>query len=175
VHQLKVACTSFRPWPKNTLCGFASIRTAEIGLTIYDVAVHQKGSTRWARPPARPQVRDGVLVRDGEGKILYAKILEFDDRSAFSAAMIKAVLEHAPNAFEIGEVTHNDEIQVTKCPPGEAFGAHDLERWAQSRTADQSGVWSSRKERQAAAKFERRPKRDAADRWLARNRKDTSK
>jgi hypothetical protein len=95
-----VACTFFRPWPKNTLRGFASIKIAEIGMTIHDVAVHQKGSTRWAQPPARPQVHDGVLVKDDEGKILYAKTIDFDDRSAFSTAVIKAVLEHAPDAFD---------------------------------------------------------------------------
>jgi hypothetical protein len=95
-----VACIDFRPWPKNTLCGFASIKIAEIGLTIHDVAVHQKGSARWAQPPARPQVRDGILVKDDESKILYAKIMDFDDRAGFSAAVIQAVLEHARDAFD---------------------------------------------------------------------------
>jgi hypothetical protein len=103
VSQFKVACTFFRRWPKNTLRGFASIKIAEIGVTIHDVAVHQKGSARWAQPPARPQVLDGILVKDDESKILYAKIMDFDDRSAFSTAVIKAVLEHAPDAFEAGD------------------------------------------------------------------------
>jgi hypothetical protein len=103
VYRLKVACTFFRRWPKNTLCGFASIKIAEIGLTIHDVAVHQKGSARWAQRPARPQVHDGVLVKDDEGKILYAKIMDFDDRSAFSTAVVKAVIEHAPDAFDISD------------------------------------------------------------------------
>jgi hypothetical protein len=61
----------------------------------------------------------------------------------------------------------NDEIKVTKCPPGEALGARDLQRWAQRRAAGWSGVRSGQKERIAAAKFER-PNLDAADRWLAR-------
>ena len=72
-------------------------------MTIHDVAVHQKGSARWAQSPARPQVRDSVLVKDDDGKIQYAKILDFDDRSAFSVAVIKAVLEHAPDAFDVGD------------------------------------------------------------------------
>jgi hypothetical protein len=61
----------------------------------------------------------------------------------------------------------SDEPKVTILPPGEALGARDLQLWAQRRTAGRSGVWSSRKERKSAAKFERL-KLDGADRWLAR-------
>jgi hypothetical protein len=61
------------------LVDFASIEIAEIGLTIHHIAIHEKGSARWARLPARPQLRD-----------------------AFSAAAIKAVFEHAPDAFDRG-------------------------------------------------------------------------
>jgi hypothetical protein len=52
--------------------------------------------------------------------------------------------------------------KVTKCPPGEAIGARDLQRWA-------TGVRPSKKERDLEKKFTPRRKRDAADRWLARN------
>jgi hypothetical protein len=62
----------------------------------------------------------------------------------------------------------SDEPKVTICPPGEALGARDLQLWAQRRTARRSGVWSSRKERKSAAKFERL-KLDGADRWLAKH------
>jgi len=67
-------CRLCWPWAKNTLVGFASIEIAEIGLTIHDVAIHEKGSVRWAR-----------IVRD-----------------AFSAVVIKVVLQHTPNAFAGG-------------------------------------------------------------------------
>ena len=67
-------CRLFRPWAKNTLVGFASIEIAEIGLTIHDVAIHEKGRTRWAR-----------IMRD-----------------AFFAVVIKAALQQVSNTFARG-------------------------------------------------------------------------
>jgi hypothetical protein len=40
-------------------------------LTIRDVAIHEKGEARWAQLPAKPQVKDGALVKDATGKIQY--------------------------------------------------------------------------------------------------------
>jgi hypothetical protein len=96
-----LTCTLFRPWPKNTPRGLASIRLTEIDLTIHDVAIHEKGCARWAQLPAKPQV-DGALVKDADGKIQYVKMMDFGShaqRDAFSVAAIAAVLEHPPNAF----------------------------------------------------------------------------
>ena len=93
--KLTVTCTLFRPWPKNTLRGFASIRIGEIGLVIHDVAVHQQGGARWAQLPAKAHLHDGALVKDADGKIQYVKIMGHAQRPAFSAA----VIEHAPDAF----------------------------------------------------------------------------
>ena len=44
-----------------------------------------------------------MAVKDDAGKPQYFSILEFANRNisdAFSAAVIRAVLEHAPNAFD---------------------------------------------------------------------------
>jgi hypothetical protein len=96
-------CTLFRSWINSTLVGFASIEIAEIGLAIHHIAIHEKGSARWAQLPARPPVRDGALVKNE--RVQYVPRLDFGSRpmrDAFSAAATKAVLEHAPDAFDRG-------------------------------------------------------------------------
>jgi hypothetical protein len=103
--KLTVTCESFHPLARNTLRGFAEISIAEMRLTIRDVAIHQKGASRWAQLPAKPQIKDGALVKDpGSGKIQYTPVMEFDSRAvrdAFSIAVIAAVLERAPEAFAL--------------------------------------------------------------------------
>jgi hypothetical protein len=99
-----IICADFKPYRKNTLIGFATIRIAEMKLTVHDVAIHEKGSSRWAQFPAKPQIdRNGVAIKDRAGKIQYVAILELDDRKtrdAFSHAVIAAVLAVAPRAFD---------------------------------------------------------------------------
>jgi hypothetical protein len=88
------------------LRGFAEIRINELHLTIRDVAIHEKGECRWAQLPAKPQIRDGELVHDEHGKIQYFNLMSFDNRAvsdAFSVAVIRALLEFAPAAFELEE------------------------------------------------------------------------
>ena len=100
--KLTVTCESFYPLIRNTLRGFAEISIAEMRLTIRDVAVHEKGESRWAALPAKPQIKDGALVKDVTGKVQYVHILDFDSREmrdAFSRAVMQAVLERAPEAF----------------------------------------------------------------------------
>jgi hypothetical protein len=102
---LVITCTLFRPWPQNTLRCFASLRLADIDLIIHDIAVHQKGGARWAQVPAKPQVRDGELIKDADGRIQYIRMLDFGSRAArvtFSAAVVAAALEHAPDSFDDG-------------------------------------------------------------------------
>ena len=104
--KLTITCSEFRPFHRNTLRGFAEIEIAELQLTIKDVAVHAKDGARWAQLPAKPQVRDGALVKDASGKVQYSPVMDFATRAvrdAFSAAVIRAVLEHARDAF--AEVT----------------------------------------------------------------------
>jgi hypothetical protein len=105
--KLSVSCRAFHPLHRNTLRGFCEIHIDEIKLSIRDVAVHQKGESRWAQLPAKPQVRDGTLIQDAAGKIQYTALLDFDSRAvrdAFSAAVIRALLDFAPTAFEDGDV-----------------------------------------------------------------------
>jgi hypothetical protein len=105
--KLSVSCRAFRPLHRNTLRGFCKIRIDELRLVIRDVALHEKGGARWAQLPAKPQIRDGELVHDERGKIEYFPLMNFDSRTvsdAFSAAVVRAVLEFAPAAFEPEEV-----------------------------------------------------------------------
>ena len=98
-----ITCTEWRPLVKNTLRGFAQIEIWELRLKIHDVAVHTKDGRRWAQLPAKPQIRDGTLVTGDDGRPVYHPTMSFESRAvadAFSAAVVKAVLEHAPRAFE---------------------------------------------------------------------------
>jgi hypothetical protein len=104
--KLSVRCTAWRAWRKNTLLGFASIRIAELDLTIYDVAVHAKNDSAWAQLPSKPWVRDGAVVTDDNGKTQYSVILEFgrkEVRDAFSRAVIDAVVRFDPHGLAMEE------------------------------------------------------------------------
>ena len=85
--------------------GKLTVTCLELSLIVDDVAVHETGARRWAQLPARPWVRDGALVLD-RGKIQYSPTFRFERREvadAFSAAVIRAVLDRYPQAFESTE------------------------------------------------------------------------
>lgn len=95
-----LTCLAARPYRKNTLCGFASIRIDQMRLVIHDVALHEKGESRWAQLPGKPQLRDGAAVVDAHGKAQYATVLELEDREtrdAFARAVWQAVLARFPD------------------------------------------------------------------------------
>lgn len=101
--KLTLHCTAFRPLRRNTLIGFAVVTITELKLTIRDVAIHQKGDARWAQLPAKAQLKHGALIKDAAGKTRYAPVTEFTTRrvrDAFSAAVIAALREHTPHAFD---------------------------------------------------------------------------
>src|SRR5260370_30850414 len=101
---MQIQCSKFRSFNRNTLRGFCDIKLVDLDLAIKDVAIHEKNSSRWASLPAKPQLKDGVIVKDADGKPQYMNILEFccrDRRDEFSEAVITGVLAIAPDAFEI--------------------------------------------------------------------------
>jgi hypothetical protein len=101
--KLTITCREFRALRRNTLVGFACVTVAELRLELRDVALHEKNGKRWVALPARPQVRDGALIKGDDGKITYTPIMAFASRAvsdAFSAAVIAAVLDLYPEAFE---------------------------------------------------------------------------
>jgi hypothetical protein len=102
--KLTITVEAFVPRRSNTLFGFVTVVIPEMRLRIHDVSVHEKGESRWAGLPAKPQIdRDGTVRKDERGKTLYTPILEFTDkptRDAFSARVIASLLEFAPAAFD---------------------------------------------------------------------------
>jgi hypothetical protein len=99
---MTIVCEGFKPRRSNTLYGFCEILVSEIGLRIKDLSVHQKNAARWVSLPSKPMLKDGMHIKGQDGKGAYATILEFCDpaiRSAFSSAVIAALLEFAPSAF----------------------------------------------------------------------------
>jgi hypothetical protein len=97
-----LVCDDWKALHRNTLLGFASIKIPELHLTIRDIAIHQKNGHRWAQLPAKPQIKDGAVVKDSTGRVVYFPMLAFDSRevaNAFSAAVIDAILVHEPDAF----------------------------------------------------------------------------
>src|SRR5262245_19664739 len=83
--KLTVRCTGFKVLRRNTLRGFAQVHIADLKLTIHDIAVHSRDGRSWAQLPAKPQIRDGQLVKDVGGKIQYFPAMTFDSREVADA------------------------------------------------------------------------------------------
>jgi hypothetical protein len=101
--KMTLACTGFTRMRRNTLIGFCEIKVAELQLVIKDIALHEKGKSRWAALPSKPMTKGDVVLKGDDNKIRYVPILQFANREvadAFSAAAIRAVLEHSPDAFD---------------------------------------------------------------------------
>jgi hypothetical protein len=105
--RLTVIVESFKPLRANTLHGFINITIPEMHLRICDLTAHEKNGKRWIGLPAKPQIdRAGTVRKDERGKTLYVPVLEFTDkatRDAFSARVVEALLQFAPEAFAQGE------------------------------------------------------------------------
>jgi hypothetical protein len=101
--KLTVVCREFKPLVRNTLRGFAEVHIGELKLTIKDIPCHTKNGKCWVQLPAKPQVKDGELVKNDEGKVQYTPMLTWDSRAvadAFSASVVRAVRAHTPDAFD---------------------------------------------------------------------------
>jgi hypothetical protein len=64
---------SFKPFVKNTLQGFATVRMSNIGLEIRDVCLHQKDGKRWLQLPSKAYKKNG--------KTAWSYILDFYDKT----------------------------------------------------------------------------------------------
>src|SRR5215469_6179027 len=65
---------------RNSLRGFASVKLPN-GLVINDVVLGKTSGRRWALLPSKPMVdRNGEPIRDAEGKMRYAAILEWGSK-----------------------------------------------------------------------------------------------
>jgi hypothetical protein len=102
-----VVCTAWKPFERNTLKGFADLWLRAVRLNIRNCALHEKNGRRWVQLPAKPQLdKDRNLVRGEDGKIRYAKVIEFDSREVadrFNAAALKAIEDFAFKADFSGD------------------------------------------------------------------------
>ena len=83
---MAVEVTSFKPFQKNTLQGFATLRLTNIGLEIRDVCLHEKSGKRWVQLPSKSYQKDG--------KQLWTYVLDFYDKSRaaqFQNAALSAI------------------------------------------------------------------------------------
>jgi hypothetical protein len=99
--KLSIEVTGFKRFEKGTLLGFADIVIRELRLKVHEIALHEKGSARWASMPSKPWLKDGVAVRGDDGKIQYSPLFEFETREvrdAFSREVWRALLEFDPEA-----------------------------------------------------------------------------
>ena len=92
-----VICIAWKPFERNTLKGFADLWLRTARLKIHGCVVHEKNGRRWIQLPAKPQLdKDRNLVRGDDGKVQYAKVIDFDSREVadrFNEAALKAI-EH---------------------------------------------------------------------------------
>jgi hypothetical protein len=103
VSKLSVHCIEFKARCQNTLRGFATVRIEEMRLVVREIAIHEKNGKAWAQLPSRPWVKDGRVVTNDAGKVQYSPLFEFDTaavRTAFSDAVIRALLHFDPHALE---------------------------------------------------------------------------
>lgn len=84
----------WRPLEKNSLRGFCKVQFPS-GLVIAEIGIHVAGSKAWASPPSRPMLdRDGVALRDADGKIRYSPTITFFNhgtRTSWSRQIIAAL------------------------------------------------------------------------------------
>jgi DNA-binding cell septation regulator SpoVG len=84
----------WRELRRNTLLGFAKVELPS-GMVINDVTVLMGKEGPWASPPSKPMIdRDGVAMKDQNGKLKYVPIIEFTSkqvRDRFSHAVVDAL------------------------------------------------------------------------------------
>jgi hypothetical protein len=92
----------WRPVVKGSLRGFANVQFPS-GTILLDVRLMHTRDW-WVAPPSRPMIgRDGTVLRDANGNILYSEIIEFaskEIRNRWSAAIVDALRAAHPEVFE---------------------------------------------------------------------------
>ena len=87
--------TKFRPFEKNTLRGFATVRLTGVNLEIRNITIHEKDGKRWVSMPSKP------YEADGETK--YSYIVKFYDNPTwekFQSAVLKEIDRLKPATAE---------------------------------------------------------------------------
>jgi hypothetical protein len=97
-----VIVEDWKPVGRNTLLGFCRVRLPS-GMVLHDVAVHTKNGKLWATPAGKPRLgRDGLQMRDPDGKTLWTPIVSFETKTIgdrFSVQVIEALRRDFPDAL----------------------------------------------------------------------------
>ena len=86
-----IEVTDFRPYVKNTLQGFLTIRMTNVGLEIRDLALHKQNGKRWLQLPAKP-------YKKPDGSQGWSYILDFYEKARFN--QFQEVTLKALDAFQ---------------------------------------------------------------------------
>jgi hypothetical protein len=87
----EIQIIEFRPFSKNTLQGFLTVRVPS-GWEIRDIALHEKNGKRWLSMPARPYKKE-----DGtESWIPTIRLPDPAKMEAFQKAVLAAMADYAP-------------------------------------------------------------------------------
>jgi hypothetical protein len=93
----------FKQLRKGGLLGFVKVQQPS-GQIINDVCILTGPHGPWASPPSKPQLdKDGVALREPNGKLKYIPVIEFSDsatRRRWSDAVIQAARALRPEVFE---------------------------------------------------------------------------
>lgn len=99
-----VKILSWREMRRNSLLGFAKVEFPS-GLIVSDVTILTSDRGAWASPPSKPMInKEGVALKDDNGKIKYSPIIEFaskEIRNRWSDAVIAAMRVAHPEALEV--------------------------------------------------------------------------
>lgn len=102
--KLTITVSNYTPLVKRSLVGKCDVHIRELRMTARGVLILSTNGRQWASLPSPAMLdNDGHALRDGNGEVNYAATFTFDSkevRDAFSAAVINALLEVCPDAFD---------------------------------------------------------------------------
>jgi hypothetical protein len=93
---MSITASEWRPYEKNTLLGFLTLKLEPSGLVLREYALHEKAERRWIALPSKPQVdsEGRHRVDPSTGKKLYFPVVEItgtEARRRFQEAALAAV------------------------------------------------------------------------------------
>jgi hypothetical protein len=106
--KLTIRVSNYWPLAKLSLVGKCDVHIRELRMTARGVLILSTNGKWWVSPPSPAKLdKEGHALRDESGKVSYANAFTFDSkevrRDAFSAAVINALLEVYPDAFDHAE------------------------------------------------------------------------
>ena len=98
-----VRILDWTPRQSGALRGFVDAEFPS-GLVLHECCVFEQNGRWWASPPAKPQVgRDGMVLKEVNGKTKFAPVVTFADKSRrdlWSSSVIAALRAARPDMFE---------------------------------------------------------------------------